>query len=43
MNWVPPEYAMTGPDVRKMSNRWQEALQIKSWVEKIWDELGGDT
>ena len=21
VNWVPPEYAMTGPDVRKMSNR----------------------
>ena len=39
----PPEYAMTGPDGREMSNRWQEALQIKSWVHEIWDDLGGDT
>ena len=39
----PPEYAMTGPDGREMSNRWQEALQIKSWVHQIWDDLGGDT
>ncbi len=35
----PPEYAMTGPDGREMSNRWQEALQIKSWVEDIWEDL----
>ena len=39
----PPEYAMTGPDGREMSNRWQEALQIKSWVHQIWYDLGGDT
>ena len=38
----PPEYAMTGPDGREMSNRWQEALQIKSWVHQIWYDLGGD-
>ena len=38
----PPEYAMTGPDGREMSNRWDEALLIKSWVRQIWDELGGD-
>lgn len=35
----PPEYAMTGPDGREMSNRWEEALQIKSWVEQTWLEL----
>jgi len=35
----PPEYAMTGPDGREMSNRWEEALQIKSWVEETWLEL----
>lgn len=35
----PPEYAMTGPDGREMSDRWQEALQIKSWVEGIWEDL----
>jgi len=38
----PPEYAMTGPDGREMTNRWEEALLIKSWVQGIWDELGGD-
>ena len=39
----PPEYAMTGPDGREMSNRWEEALQIRRWVQDIWDDLGGDT
>ncbi len=38
----PPEYAMTGPDGREMSNRWEEALLIKSSVQRIWDDLGGD-
>lgn len=32
----PPEYAMTGPDGREMSNRWEEALTIKAWAEDIW-------
>lgn len=35
----PPDYAITGPDGREMSDRWQEALQIKAWVEEIWAEL----
>lgn len=39
----PPEYAMTDAHGREMSNRWQEALTIKSWVEEIWDDLGGDS
>ncbi len=39
----PPEYAMTGPDGTEMSNRWDEALQIKAWVEAIWAELEHDT
>jgi hypothetical protein len=38
----PPEYAMTGPDGREMSNRWEEAQVIMAWVRAIWDELGGD-
>ncbi|MEP3347305.1 MAG: sugar phosphate isomerase/epimerase [Litoreibacter sp.] len=36
----PPEYAMTGADGRELSNRWEEALQIKSWAEDIWSDLG---
>ena len=39
----PPEYAMTGPDGREMSNRWHEAQVIKGWVREIWEDLGGDT
>lgn len=35
----PPEYAMTGPDGREMSDRWAEALTIKGWVEEIWRRL----
>lgn len=38
----PPEYAMTGPDGREMSNRWYEAQVIKKWVEGIWQDLGGN-
>lgn len=35
----PPEYAMTGPDGKELSSRWDEALQIKSWVSDMWDEM----
>lgn len=35
----PPEYAMTGADGAELSNRWDEALQIKGWVEGIWARL----
>lgn len=38
----PPEYAITGADGRELSNRWDEALQIKGMVERIWADLGGD-
>lgn len=38
----PPEYAMTGPDGRELSNRWEEAKLMKSWVRQIWNDLGGD-
>ena len=26
-------------DQRELSDRWQEALTIRSWVEEIWQEL----
>ena len=35
----PPEYAMTDHAGIEMSNRWEEALVIKSWVEDIWADL----
>ncbi len=38
----PPPYGMTGADGLELSNRWEEALTIKGWVEEIWAELGGN-
>ncbi len=35
----PPEYAMTDQDGKELSNRWEEALVIKSWIEDIWKTL----
>jgi hypothetical protein len=35
----PPEYAMTDAQGVEMSNRWEEAQVIKSWVQDIWTDL----
>ena len=35
----PPSYAITDANGNELSDRWQEALTIKSWVEQIWAEL----
>jgi hypothetical protein len=35
----PPEYAMTDANGCELSNRWDEALQIKRWVTDIWHDL----
>ena len=32
----PPEYAMTGPDGRELSNRWDEARQMRDMAQAIW-------
>ncbi|MDT8320710.1 MAG: hypothetical protein RQ826_09330 [Xanthomonadales bacterium] len=32
----PPPYAMTNAQQQEMSDRWQEALEIRRWVEEIW-------
>ena len=34
----PPGYAITDAQKLELSDRWQEALQIKSWIESIWNE-----
>jgi len=34
----PPDYAMTDAKGFEMSNRWEEALMIKSWIEEMWTE-----
>jgi hypothetical protein len=35
----PPDYAMTGPDGYELSDRWEEALTIRGWVQDIWNRL----
>jgi hypothetical protein len=35
----PPPYAMTDANRAELSDRWQEALTIRSWVEEIWSSL----
>ena len=35
----PPPYAITDADRRELSDRWEEALTIRRWVEDIWSAL----
>ncbi|MGI9271861.1 MAG: sugar phosphate isomerase/epimerase family protein [Woeseiaceae bacterium] len=35
----PPPYAITDGEQRELSDRWEESLQIRDWVQNIWDEL----
>ena len=35
----PPSYAITDAQGNELSDRWEEALIIKTWVEDIW--IGG--
>ena len=35
----PPPYAMTDANGKELSDRWQEASQMREWVTKIWDEV----
>ena len=37
----PPNYAITDAKGMEMSDRWEEALTIKKWVEKIWENGDG--
>ena len=32
----PPPYAITDANGEELSDRWQEALLIRRWVEEIW-------
>lgn len=36
----PRPYAITDGEQRELSDRWQEALTIRRWVEEIWEDLG---
>jgi len=35
----PPDYALTGADGRELSDRWEEALQLKRWAAEIWSAV----
>ena len=35
----PPAYAITDENQLELSDRWEEALLIKSWIESIWCEV----
>ena len=35
----PPPYAITDIDQNELSDRWDEALQIRAWAREIWAEL----
>jgi hypothetical protein len=39
----PPPYAMTDANQQELSDRWQEALEIRRWVEEIWAGCAGDS
>jgi hypothetical protein len=35
----PPSYAITDADGKELSDRWHEALEIRSRVQGIWQEI----
>ena len=35
----PPPYAITDLNQRELSDRWEEGLEIRRWIEEIWQEL----
>jgi hypothetical protein len=35
----PPPYAITDRNQQELSDRWEEALKIRTWAEQIWKEL----
>lgn len=38
----PPPYAITDANEEELSDRWDESLQIREWVQQIWSELDAD-
>jgi hypothetical protein len=38
----PAPYAITGPDGRELSDRWQDALVMKDMIRALWDRIIGE-
>jgi hypothetical protein len=38
----PPPYAITGPDGGELSDRWDDALQLKDMVRDLWSRIEGE-
>ena len=38
----PRPYAMTDGEQRELSDRWEEAVTIKHWIEQIWTDLDAE-
>ena len=36
-------YAITGPDGRELSDRWQEALVMKDMIRALWDRIAAES
>jgi len=39
----PPPYAITDRNQNELSDRWQESLKIRKWVQTIWSELEAES
>ena len=39
----PPDYAITDRNGRELSDRWQEALELRAIAERLWAETAGET
>ncbi len=35
----PPPYAITGPDGAELSDRWQDALTMKTMIKSLWARI----
>lgn len=39
----PPPYAITDGQQQELSNRWEESLRIRDWVQEMWADLESDS
>ena len=37
----PPPYAITAPDGRELSDRWEEAQRMRDMVRALWQDVNG--